>query len=44
VATIAMLLEADGLDFLHSSGHPFIAVDHTGQLFTDRPEGGAPTH
>ena len=44
VATIAMLLEADGLDFLHSSGHPFIAVDHTGQLFTDRPEGEAPTH
>ncbi|WP_322993536.1 FAD:protein FMN transferase [Limnohabitans sp.] len=43
VATIAMLLEADGLAFLHRSGHPFIAVDHTGQLFTDRPEGGAPT-
>jgi thiamine biosynthesis lipoprotein len=44
VATIAMLLEADGLAFLHRSGHPFIAVDHTGQLVTDRPEGGAPTH
>jgi thiamine biosynthesis lipoprotein len=34
VATIAMLLEADGLAFLHRSGHPFIAVDHTGQLVT----------
>lgn len=44
VATIAMLLEAEGLAFLHRSGHPFIAVDHTGQLVTDRPEGGAPTH
>lgn len=44
VATIAMLLEADGLAFLLRSGHPFIAVDHTGQLFTDRPEGGAPTN
>jgi FAD:protein FMN transferase len=45
VATIAMLLEADGLAFLHRSGHPFIAVDHTGQLFTDRPQVVAPyTH
>lgn len=44
VATIAMLLEADGLAFLQSSGHPFIAVDQTGQLFTNRPEGEAPTH
>jgi thiamine biosynthesis lipoprotein len=44
VATIAMLKGLQGLVFLRQSGHPFIAVDHTGQLFTDRPEGGAPTH
>jgi thiamine biosynthesis lipoprotein len=38
VATIAMLLEKAGLAFLRRSGHPFIAVDHTGQWFTDGPE------
>ena len=42
VATIAMLQGLQGLDFLHQSGHAFIAVDHTGQSFTNRPEDGAP--
>jgi thiamine biosynthesis lipoprotein len=36
VATIAMLLEAEGLAFLRRSGHAFIAVDHTGQCVTDQ--------
>ena len=33
VATIAMLQGPEGLDFLRGSGHAFLAVDHTGQLF-----------
>ena len=44
VATIAMLQGPQGLDFLRNSGHAFIAVDHTGQLVTDRPGGGAPAN
>lgn len=44
VATIAMLQGPQGLDFLRNSGHAFIAVDHTGQLVTDHPGGGAPAN
>lgn len=33
-ATLAMLLEAQGLDFLRQSGLRFLAIDQIGQIFT----------
>ena len=35
--TVAMLLEADGLDFLRDAGLPFLAVDAAGEVFTHQP-------
>lgn len=34
-ATLAMLLEADGLDFLRASGLKFLAINQSHQIFTD---------
>lgn len=32
--TVAMLMQADGLAFLHDGGWPFLAVDHNGDVHT----------
>ena len=35
-ATVAMLLEAEGLDFLHDTGLPFLAINPRGDVVTHR--------
>jgi len=41
-ATVTMLLEASGLEFLHKSGLPFLAVNPEGEVFTHRKAGQFP--